>query len=35
MSSHTRQTAHKKVIEDFVRGIENIEDKLESDVSVL
>ena len=24
MSSRTRQTAHKKVIEDFVHGIENI-----------
>ena len=35
MSSPTRQTAHKKVIEEFVRGIENIEDTLESDVSVL
>lgn len=35
MSSPTRQTAHKKVIKEFVRGIEYIEDKLESDVSVL
>ena len=35
MSSPTRQAAHKKVIEEFVRGIDNIEDKLESDVSVL